>query len=85
MAAFILAVETEVSTPTVLRTRFALDAVAAGVNEPAVVAIASLESTPSGLPPSLHTGSAYQTLVEIGSQRLVSFVPLLGRLFVDGP
>ena len=80
----ILTVETAISSPSESRTRFGMDAEAAGaVSQPSAVVIAALEPTPSGLPASLYTGSTYQGYVEVGSRRIASFVPLVSTLFED--
>lgn len=48
-------------------------------NEPVVVAVARLEPPPAGLLPSLRVGGTFEAKVEVGSRRLYSHIPVVGR------
>ncbi|GIV97266.1 MAG: hypothetical protein KatS3mg057_1923 [Herpetosiphonaceae bacterium] len=80
----IIAVESEMFSPAAARTRFALDpGTAASIRQPVAVALARLEDTPLGIPPSAYVGGTYQATVEVGSRRALALVPIIGRLFGD--
>jgi hypothetical protein len=80
----LIAVEPELLSPETARERFHLDAgSAAAITRPSAVAVASFEPAPRGLPASAYLGSVYPVDVEIGSQRLPSLLPLIGRFFGD--
>ena len=75
-------IETRIVSANDLRSRFALSGdVATKVNEPAVVAFIPLGSLPGGREASSYLGTTYEAQVEIGRRRLVSLLPLVGRLF----
>jgi hypothetical protein len=78
----IIAVEPEISSPDAIRRRFALEGgVALVVTQPAAVAIAHLGQLATGLPVRAYEGSVYRVNAEIGSQRVISLLPLIGPLF----
>jgi len=80
----IIAVEPEVSSPHKARRDFLLyGELALAITQPVAVAIAQLEPLPSSQPASSFAGSMYPVSVEIGSQRLISLLPLMDRLFRD--
>ena len=77
----IIAVEPEVSSPDKARRHFLLNGeLALAITQPVAVAIAQLEPLPSGLPASSFAGSIYPVNVEVGSQRLISLLPLMDRV-----
>lgn len=75
----IIAVVPRIISPADIQKHFALKAQV--TNQPAVVAIAHLEPIPAHLPATAYMGSIGQAKVEIGSQRLVSLLPLIGQFF----
>jgi hypothetical protein len=75
----IVAVEPEISSPSAVLQRFGLQPGAA-VSQPTAVALAILGPRPGGLPVSVYIGGIYPARVEVGSRRVVSLIPLLGRL-----
>ena len=80
----ILVVEPEVVSPAVAQRRFALeDGAALAITQPATVAIARFEPTPTGLPAHTYIGSTYHVEVIVGSRRLISFLPLMGQWFYE--
>lgn len=77
----IITVEPKIISPDVIQKQFALNPqVATG---PSVVAIAQLEPIPNNLPASAYLGSVGRAEAEVGSQRLVSLLPLIGQFFAD--
>ena len=75
-------VEPDTFSPSGARTRFALDAqAAAAVTGPVAAVLIGAAPFPSGLSANAYTGSVFHARVEIGSRRLISLVPLAGRLF----
>jgi hypothetical protein len=61
---------------------FAINAGAAsGLAQPSAVAIARFEPAPASLPAAAYAGSVYHVEVEVGSRRVISFLPLIGRFF----
>jgi hypothetical protein len=80
----IVAVEPTVISPEAARRRFALGAAAAPqITQPAAAAIARWTAPPTGLAASSYVGSVYHADIEVGSQRVISLVPLLGRWFAE--
>ena len=76
--------EPRVLSASAVRSRFALSGeVVSKVNESAVVAFIPLGPLPGGAEASSYVGTSYEAQVEIGRRRLVSLLPLVGRLF-DG-
>lgn len=75
----IITVEPKIISPDIIQKQFALNAQVA--TQPSVVAIAQLEPIPNNLPASTYLGSVGHAKVEVGSQRLVSLLPLIGQFF----
>lgn len=76
----LMAIETEVSSPTAVYERFKLTgAAAAGITEPVVVAFVDLESLPANLPASAFAGNVYRIDVEVGRMRALSMLPFISR------
>ena len=80
-------VATELQSPEAARALFAAGgdgrkvSATAVLNGPAAVALGKLEGTPHGLPASLYAGSACRVKVEVGSRKVITYLPLVGRLF----
>jgi len=51
------------------------------ISGPAVIAIAQVHPASSGLPASAQPGSVYRAKVQVGSRRVISFLPVIGKLF----
>lgn len=78
----IVAVDPEISSPQGVEKRFGLRAGAAqAIRQPAAVAMARWQPVSEDLPPSAYVGSVYRADVEVGSRRVISFLPLVGRSF----
>lgn len=84
----IIALEPEVISPAEAYTRYQLTGGwATAVAQPVTVALASWETPAAGaalaagLPPAAMIGARYDVAVEVGSQRVVSLLPLIGPLF----
>ncbi|MGB9181377.1 MAG: hypothetical protein WCB68_19255 [Pyrinomonadaceae bacterium] len=78
----IVAIEPHVLSPSAAQKRFALGGnAAAKINESAAVAFVPLEQLPGGTDAASYLGTTYDARVEIGTQRLVQFLPLIGRFF----
>lgn len=70
----------EVVSPEEAKDRFGLsDAQKSAVRKSAVVTVAPLEELPQGL----NATRAYQAEVEVGSQRVISLVPVVGESFEE--
>jgi hypothetical protein len=78
----IMAVEPEVSSPEMVQKRFALSASAASaITQPSAVAMTRLGPIQSGLPSAAYIGSVFRAEIEVGSRRVISLLPLIGRFF----
>lgn len=73
----ILAVEPEIISPDTIQKRFALKQIA----RPSAVAIAQLKPIPENLPATAYLGSVGHAKAEVGSQRIISLLPLIGQFF----
>lgn len=80
----ILTVDTEIRSPDSIQKQFALSPGAAqAIAQPVVVAIARWDPAPAQLPASVYLGSLGHAEVEIGSQRAISLLPIVGQLFTE--
>lgn len=80
----IAVIEPGIVSPADARKKFNLDdATARFYQSPAAIAIARLGNPSETLPASAYEGIVVEAQVEIGSQRLVTLLPLVGRLFED--
>jgi len=78
----VIAVAPEVVSPEAARKMFGINAGdARPLTQPSAVAIARFEPPPSSLPAATYAGSVYQVEVEVGSRRVISFLPLIGHFF----
>lgn len=78
------AIETEVSSPMVVQSRFHLaGAAAAAITKPVVVGFGSLDQLPGNLPVSADVGSVHRVEIEIGKTRAISLLPFLNRVSGD--
>lgn len=74
----VLAVEPAISSPEAARRRFG--GAAGAIRGPAAVIIARWPPLQDHLPAAAYLGSIYHADVETGRRRLISFLPLAGRL-----
>ncbi|WP_156815520.1 hypothetical protein [Pseudanabaena sp. PCC 6802] len=80
----ILTVESEIRSPDSIQKQFALSPGAAqAIAQPVAVAIAPWETAPTQLPANVYLGSLGHVEVEIGSQRAISLLPIVGQLFTE--
>lgn len=78
----IAAVEPAILSPAEARKKFNFDDVTARTYQrPAAIVIARLGKPSETLPPSAYEGIVVEAQVEIGSQRLITLLPVVGRLF----
>lgn len=78
----IAVIEPGILSPAAARRKFNLDyATARSYGGPAVVAIARLGKPSDKLPASAYQGIVVEARVEIGSQRVLALLPLVGRFF----
>lgn len=78
----IAVIEPGILSPADARKKFNLDdATARAYQRPAAIAIARLGKPDEELPASAYEGVVVEARVEIGSQRLIALLPLLGRFF----
>ncbi|WP_096588056.1 hypothetical protein [Calothrix sp. NIES-2098] len=75
--AAIIAVEPEIVSPDTIQKRFAI----AQITGPSAIAIAQLEPIDKNLPAAAYLGSVGDAQAEVGSQRLISLLPLIGQFF----
>lgn len=80
----ILQVQPHILSPDAIQQQFALNpGVAQQINQPAAVVILPLEPLASGLPDSAYLGSVGQVKAEVGTRRLISFLPWIGSLISE--
>ena len=76
----ILKVQPNILSPDAIQQQFALNpSVAQQINQPAAIAIVPLEPIASGLPAAAYLGSVGRVEAEVGTRRLISFLPLIGQ------
>jgi hypothetical protein len=78
----VIGVMPDVVSPEAARKMFAINA--GGVRpltQPSAVAIARFELPPASPPATSYAGSVYNVEVEVGSRRVISFLPLIGHFF----
>ena len=72
----LVAIDSEVSSPLSVQTRFNLiGAASAAITKPVVVAFVNLDPIPDNLPPAALAGSVYRVEVEVGTMRAISLLP----------
>ena len=75
-------VEPAILSPADARKKFNLDVATSRAYEgPAAIAIAPLGKPSENLPASAYEGVVVEARVEIGSQRLIALLPVVGRFF----
>lgn len=80
----IASVASEIRSPDSIQKQFALSpSTAKAIAQPVAVAIARWELAPTQLPKDAYLGSFGDAEVEIGSQRAISLLPMVGNLFVE--
>jgi hypothetical protein len=83
----ILEVQSDILSPDAIQQQFDLNpGVAQQINQPAAVVITPLEPIASGLPAlpaSAYLGSVGRVEAEVGTRRLISFLPLIGQGFTN--
>ena len=78
----IASIEPGILSPAEARKKFNLDNTAARTYQfPAAVAIARLGKPNEQLPASAYEGTVVEARVEVGSQRLIALLPLVGGFF----
>ena len=77
-------VEPSLMSPDEVRARFGLSpSAASAITQPVAVVLTRLEGIPAGFLPNSYLGSVYPARVEVGTRRVVSLAPVVGRLFGD--
>jgi hypothetical protein len=77
----ILQVQPNILSPDAIQQQFALNpGVAQQIDQPAAVVILPLKPITSGLRDSAYLGSVGQVKAEVGTRRLLSFLPWIGHL-----
>ena len=80
----LVSIETEVSSPMVVQSRFQLPgAAAAAITKPVVVGFGQLDQLPGNLPDSAYLGTVHHVDIEIGKTRAISLLPFLNRVSGD--
>lgn len=75
-------IEPGILSPAEAREKFNLDdATARTYQRPAAIAIARLGKASDDLPARAYEGTVIEARVEVGSQRLLALLPLVGRFF----
>jgi hypothetical protein len=78
----IAAIESEISSPAAAMKRFGFNSNGlAAITQPSAIAIAHLGAMPTDMPISKYIGSVYRVDVHVGSCRIISFIPVIGKLF----
>lgn len=78
----ILTVEQRIISPKLAQDTFSLSAgVSAKISEAKAVAIAQFEPLPATIHPVDYLGSFYEAEVEVGTFRMISLLPIIGRFF----
>jgi hypothetical protein len=78
----IAVIEPEILSPADARKKFNLDdANARSYQSPAAIAVARLGKPNETLPASAYHGIVVEARIEIGSQRLIALLPLVGQFF----
>lgn len=78
----ILAVEPEIISPDTIQKQFTLNShTAQQITRPSAVAIAQLEPISENLSAAAYLGSVGHAKAEVGSQRIISLLPLIGQFF----
>jgi len=78
----IVSLSPEVISPYALRQQLASAGDAARlISEPSAMAIAHPQASTFSLPLGVYVGSVFRAEVEVGAQRLVSFLPAIGSFF----
>ncbi|MDZ7960294.1 MAG: hypothetical protein RMY34_20830 [Aulosira sp. DedQUE10] len=78
----IIAVEPEIISPDTIQKRFVLNSqTAQQITGPSAVAIAQLEPISENLSAAAYLGSVGHAKAEVGSQRIISLLPLIGQFF----
>lgn len=78
----ILIVEPAIRSPDSIQNALSPSA-AQAIAQPVAVVIARWEPVPTDLPASVYLGSLGRAEVEIGSQRAISLLPIIGQLFAE--
>ena len=77
----VIDVEPLVRSPDSLQASLGLQGQAtASITGPSVIAIVDLRPLPDDLPASAYAGSVYHADVEVGTKRVISLLPFVGRL-----
>ncbi|OUL25479.1 hypothetical protein BV372_27795 [Nostoc sp. T09] len=77
-----ITVEPEIISPDTIQKRFVLNSqTAQQITRPSAVAIAQLEPIPENLSAAAYLGSVGHAKAEVGSQRIISVLPLIGQFF----
>jgi hypothetical protein len=80
----ILSVDSKIHSPDSIQRKFDLSPSSAqAIAQPVIVAIARWEETPTQLLADVYLGSLGRAEVEIGSQRAISLLPMVGNLFTE--
>jgi hypothetical protein len=80
----IVAVEPKIVSPAVGEQRFGLNGrITWSPDRPAAVIVACLQPALSDLPLEAHIGAVYRVDVEVGTRRVVSFLPFIGSYFTS--
>lgn len=75
-------VEPQIVSPDVIHKHYALSAQTTPfMTQPATVAIIPLKPISNTVPTSTYLGSVGRAEVEVGSQRLIALLPLIGQIF----
>jgi hypothetical protein len=76
----IIAVKPSVQSPDSLQASLGLRGQSTtSITEPVVVAFVSLGPVPADLPTAAYVGSVYHAEVEVGTKRVISLLPVVGR------
>jgi hypothetical protein len=76
----IVSVKPAIISPEAARQRFALGVGAAHlITQPSAIAVARLDASDLSLPAEAYLASTFRADVEVGSRRVISLLPVIGR------
>lgn len=80
----VLEVRLEPTSPDAAQREFGLQGQASlAIKEPVQIGFVSLLPIPDDVPAAAHVGTVFHAEIEIGSRRVISLVPFVGRFFRD--
>jgi hypothetical protein len=85
ISGIISSIEPQIMSPDAIRHEFHNDdkAIMGYITQPVLVIYSQIDSIPGNLPLRAYLGSQCKAEIEIGSQRILTLVPFIGKFFTD--